>query len=840
VAQSARCLQQLLIFEGCAVRQISGAPKMADQEAPIQPKRKPAGGNSFRRASMQMMNKFLGAGSSRFDTGGGRSKKKSLSVWKNFETVSFTTDAKMDWEEQVQDIATESAYSFTRIKVELPTWLIPALCGVATAVSGWLIEIMVDVLGDLRLGYCDVGIPGRFFKSSEMCEAAGKEWKLYTNLKGEENSTFGYGYFHYIWFSTLLATISAAMTAGFAPAARGSGIPEIKTILGGFVVPNVLETNTLFVKVFGLALSVAAGLSCGKEGPLVHIACCWSHLICKFDKRFARNEGKQRECLSCACAAGVAVAFGAPLGGVLFSLEEASTYFPTRTMIRAFFAGSVAALTLALLKHGQPTTMFEAAYSAGPHPAEFPIFILIGILGGCIGAFFVSINVQKGIFTAPTSWWRKRVPNVVEVCGIAFITALTSFHNKYTRVISNATIHALFQNCHTLKEAEMEKMYGLCVGTEEPYAPNLHMEVVTLILIAGTLRYFQMMFTFGCGAPSGLFIPSLYTGAALGRAIGVVVFLINVHVYPFTDTVYPGVYSMLGAAAVLGGVCRVTISLVVIMFELTGGLKLIVPFMLVCMFAKWTGDYFTPGIYDYCITIRKYPFLHEHDDSIYNHFAKDIMDTKLDLVHPEEQTLGSLKHFFGSVAKYTGYPITKSETDRTVMGYMLTKPIIRFLDDQVANSPMVINEKTKVGFYKLNGQSCPVGALDLSKFVDDGIMQVVPEQRAADIHRCFRLLGIKTILVTKYGQLEGMITKKVFVAFMEDHHHGSHDSGKQADDGQAAEAERGLPEAGGLDEKLLKGANDVSARVGQLGSDFASLNSRLEALELKDAKRRAK
>lgn len=43
---------------------------------------------------------------------------------------------------------------------------------------------------------------------------------------------------------------------------------------------------------------------------------------------------KRREILSAACAAGVAVAFGAPIGGVLFSLEEVSYFFPAKVMWR--------------------------------------------------------------------------------------------------------------------------------------------------------------------------------------------------------------------------------------------------------------------------------------------------------------------------------------------------------------------------------------------------------------------------------------------------------------------------------------------------------------------------
>merc|ERR1719163_2426767 len=99
--------------------------------------------------------------------------------------------------------------------------------------------------------------------------------------------------------------------------------------------------------------------------------------------------------------------------------------------------------------------------------------------------------------------------------------------------------------------------------------------------------------------------------------------------------IHPGMYAMLGAAAVLGGVCRVTISLVVIMFELTGGLQLIVPFMVVCMLAKWVGDYFTIGIYDYLILVRRYPFLHEPDEVTFTHFAKDVMDERIDVLHPD-------------------------------------------------------------------------------------------------------------------------------------------------------------------------------------------------------------
>lgn len=78
----------------------------------------------------------------------------------------------------------------------------------------------------------------------------------------------------------------------------------------------------------------------------MHISCCIGNVMCRLSRKYNKNEGKRREILSASAAAGVAVAFGAPIGGVLFSLEEASYYFPGKTMWRSFFCALTAAITL--------------------------------------------------------------------------------------------------------------------------------------------------------------------------------------------------------------------------------------------------------------------------------------------------------------------------------------------------------------------------------------------------------------------------------------------------------------------------------------------------------------
>lgn len=119
--------------------------------------------------------------------------------------------------------------------------------------------------------------------------------------------------------------------------AAGSGVAEIRVIVSGFVLHGYLGLKTLVVKTVALILSVASGLSVGKEGPFVHIATCVGNISCRLFSKYYKNDMKRREALSAAAASGVAVAFGAPIAGVLFSLEEISYYFPPKTLFRTFF-----------------------------------------------------------------------------------------------------------------------------------------------------------------------------------------------------------------------------------------------------------------------------------------------------------------------------------------------------------------------------------------------------------------------------------------------------------------------------------------------------------------------
>lgn len=92
---------------------------------------------------------------------------------------------------------------------------------------------------------------------------------------------------------------------------------------------------------------------------------------------------RKREVLSAASAAGISVAFGSPIGGVLFSLEQLSYYFPDKTMWQSFVCAMVAAVTLQFMNPFRTgkLVLYQVKYTRGWHDFEMVPFALLGVLG---------------------------------------------------------------------------------------------------------------------------------------------------------------------------------------------------------------------------------------------------------------------------------------------------------------------------------------------------------------------------------------------------------------------------------------------------------------------------
>lgn len=112
--------------------------------------------------------------------------------------------------------------------------------------------------------------------------------------------------------------------------------------------------------------------------------------------------------------------------------------------------------------------------------------------------------------------------------------------------------------------------------------------MVFSLLIATILRVGLVIISYGCKVPAGIFVPSMAIGASFGRMVGILVQALHesfpdssffAACEPDVPCITPGTYAFLGAAAALSGIMHLTVSVVVIMFELTGALVYILPTM---------------------------------------------------------------------------------------------------------------------------------------------------------------------------------------------------------------------------------------------------------------------
>ena len=249
-----------------------------------------------------------------------------------------------------------------------------------------------------------------------------------------------------------------------------------------------LGIKTLVIKTLALILSVASGLSLGKEGPFVHIATCVGNIACRLFSKYDDNDGKRREVLSAAAAAGVAVAFGAPIGGVLFCLEEVAYFFPAKTLFRTFFCCITAALSLKFLNpYGtNKIVMFEVRYLTDWAFFELAAFIVVGILGGATGAIFIkaSRSWAQSFRKIPVM---KRWP-LLEVMLVALLTGLVSYWNPYTKLPVAKLLFNLASPCDSDKPDDM----GLCPNTIDEIFP-----VVGRLAVAFFIKGLLTIITFG-------------------------------------------------------------------------------------------------------------------------------------------------------------------------------------------------------------------------------------------------------------------------------------------------------------------------------------------------------
>nr|XP_018266605.1 chloride channel, other eukaryote [Kwoniella dejecticola CBS 10117]OBR88763.1 chloride channel, other eukaryote [Kwoniella dejecticola CBS 10117] len=674
------------------------------------------------------------------------------------------------------------------------SWVVITLVGVIIGISAGMISIITAWLSDMKLGYCSTGwwLTQKYccLEITEEFESCA-EWRTWGGI-------WPLGWIAYIIWAAAFAFSAAFLVKNFAPYAAGSGISEIKCILGGFIIKGFLSAETFFIKGLTLPLAIASGLSVGKEGPSVHVACSIGNVIARMFSRYDRSHLKMREIVTASSAAGVAVAFGSPIGGVLFSIEEMNQTFSNRTMWRSFVCALVATFTLASVdpfRTGK-IVLFQVSYDRDWHYFEIPAYILIGIFGGLYGAFVIKFNLQVAAFR------RKHLANhgISEAVTLAIITAFVGYMNRFLRSDMTESLSLLFRECEGGGDHE-----GLCQTSAQ-------WRMVNSLLIATVVRTALVIVSYGCKVPAGIFVPSMAVGATFGRMIGILVKAMHTSYpqapwfaacAPDAPCITPGTYAFLGAAAALGGITRITVTVVVIMFELTGALTYILPTMAM---TKAVSDQFGGGgIADQMIRLNGYPFLEKEDkedttdqtfiEPIANVMKKDIVTMSATGV-PLQQIAEMVQS-----TNYQGFPVVKSDADRTIIGFVRKNELRYALDkarrtrnlatnaictfqhtpplplspdkasdgEHIPRPESVVPGRTgsvfrtpsvSAGGFPRRESGVEAEEVDFGEYVDEIPLTVSPKMPLEIVLQLFRRMGPRVILVSDQGKLVGLVTVK--------------------------------------------------------------------------------
>ncbi|XP_072980584.1 putative chloride channel-like protein CLC-g isoform X1 [Typha angustifolia] len=540
---------------------------------------------------------------------------------------------------------------------------------------------------------------------------AGMKFVITSNMMLVKRYGWAFGVFAVSNF--VLTMFASAITAYIAPAAAGSGIPEVKAYLNGVDAPEVFSWRTLLVKVAGSIAAVSSSLHVGKAGPLVHTGACIASILgqggshkygmtCRW-LRYFKNDRDRRDLVTCGAAAGVAAAFRSPVGGVLFALEAVSSWWRSALLWRAFFTTAVVAVVLRALidvcnsgrcglfgKGG--LIMFDVTSDKiSYHLVDLPPVIILGIIGGVLGSFY-NFLVDKflriyNLLNEKGSLCKLLLAATVSICtscclfGLPWLASCRPCPAGLSEACPSIGRSGNFKKFQCPPD-HYNDLASLFFNTNDDTIRNLYSAgtdnvfQISSILLFFVTSYFLGIISYGIAAPSGLFVPVILTGATYGRLVGV---LMGSH-----STLDHGLFAVLGSASLLGGSMRMTVSVCVIILELTNNLLLLPLVMLVLLISKTVADTINANIYDMIVRLKGFPYLEAHAEPYMRQLTvSDVVTGPLQIFNGVEK-VGNIIHILKTTGHH-GFPVVdESLSDSPVLyGLILRAHLLVLLKKKI-------------------------------------------------------------------------------------------------------------------------------------------------------------
>jgi CIC family chloride channel protein len=452
---------------------------------------------------------------------------------------------------------------------------------------------------------------------------SGVEWIGYDWFRGV---TQAWGKAFAVIVPTIGGLIVGILVQGFAKEAKGHGVPEVMeavALKGGRIRPIVA-----IIKSLASSINIGTGGSVGREGPIVQIG---SALGSTLGQALNLSDERIRNLVACGAAGGIAATFNSPIAGVFFALEIILSEFSVAYFGTVVISSVMASVIGQAVFGNVPAFPLPTQYHL-QSSWEFLLYPFLGLLAALVGVVFVRLLYwSEDRFD---SW--KGIPEWVKPgIGGALIGVLALGYPVVT----------------SLRWERLPHIFNVGYDViQTTFADEILLESVLLLL---GLKLIATCLTLGSGGSGGVFAPSLFMGAMLGAAFGATVNIL----FP-TITAPPGAYALVGMAAVFSASAHAPITAMIILFELTGDYRIILPLMLTVVVATLVSRGLLHGesIYTLKLTRRGIRLQRGRDVDVMQ--GVDVGEVMVKEVHTVtvDMTLVELSEEFSRV-RHHGFPV---------------------------------------------------------------------------------------------------------------------------------------------------------------------------------------
>ena len=415
----------------------------------------------------------------------------------------------------------------------------------------------------------------------------------------------------------------------------------------------MIERYKMFASLITAPLTVGFGGSAGLQGPAVSTGAALGSNIAQL---FHMNTKTRMLLVGCATAGAMSSMFQAPIAAIIFAVEIFSLDLAFASLVPLLLA-SVSAVITSYFFVGTDV-LFGFKLVDIFQVEDIPFYIALAFLTGIASVYF-----SKMYFKITRFFDRFKSPfKKLLIGGVAIGTMLYLIPPLYGEG------YGLINNLLNGNTAAALKDIPYNIDLKNVYM------VVSMLLLIGIFKAIAMTTTFAAGGVGGIFIPTLFMGAALGNAIAKIINELGFSVSESN-------FTLIGMTGLMAGVLHAPLTAIFLIAEITGGYELFVPLMLVAAISYAFTKYFVSNsIYTVELAKRGELITHNKDKNVLMMMQIDKLIEKNFIAITSEMTLGEMLKKSVAKSKRNIFPVLDEK--KQFLGIVLLDDIRPMMFDQ--------------------------------------------------------------------------------------------------------------------------------------------------------------